>query len=53
MSRNTHASYTRTNGFGVDVFSREELYAIHCATLDVLEHVGVRVDSKNAQGIFA
>ncbi len=52
MSRNAHANYSRTSGFGVNVFSQDELYGIHCATLDVLQHVGVRVDSKSAQEIF-
>lgn len=53
MSRNAHAGFTRTGGFGVNVFSPDELYAIHCATLDVLQHVGVRVDSRKAQEMFA
>ena len=52
MSRNAHARFTMTGGFGVDVLSQDELYAIHCSTLDVLQHVGVRVDSKEAQEIF-
>lgn len=53
MSRNAHALITRTGGFGINVFSPDELYSIHCATLDVLQHVGVRVDSKEAREIFA
>lgn len=53
MSRNPHASFARTGGFGVNIFSQDELYAIHCATLDVLQHVGVRVDSDEAKDIFA
>jgi len=53
MSRNAHARFTRTNGFGIDPYSTDELYAIHCATLDVLQHVGVRVDSREAQELFA
>lgn len=53
MSRNAHASYTRTGGFGLNVYSQDELYAIHCSTLDVLQHVGVRVDSKEAQELFS
>lgn len=53
MSRNAHARFTRTNGFGIDPYSADELYAIHCATLDVLQHVGVRVDSSEAQELFA
>lgn len=53
MSRNAHASFTQTGGYGVNIFSPDELYAIHCATLDVLQHVGVRVDSKEAKEVFA
>lgn len=53
MTRNLHASFKRVDGFGVNVFSHDELNAIHLATLDVLHHVGVRVDSKEAQEIFA
>lgn len=53
MTRNRHAGFNRIDGFGVNVFSNDELYAIHCATLDILHHVGVRVDSKEAQELFA
>lgn len=53
MSRNAHARFSQTNGFGIEVLSPDEINAIHCATLDVLQHVGVRVDSKEAQEIFA
>ncbi len=53
MSRNSHSSFTRSGSFGVDVFSQDELYAIHCATLDVLQHTGISVKSKEAQEIFA
>ena len=31
-----------------DVFSRDELYRIHTATLEILERVGVRVEEENA-----
>lgn len=53
MSRNLHAGFNRIDGFGVNVLSHDEQTAIHLATLDVLHHVGVRVDSKEAQEIFA
>jgi Trimethylamine:corrinoid methyltransferase len=53
MSRNAQASFTQMGSFGVNVFSQDELYSIHCATLDVLQHVGVRVNSKKAQEIFS
>jgi trimethylamine---corrinoid protein Co-methyltransferase len=53
MSRNSHSSFTRSGSFGVNVFSQDELYAIHCATLDVLQHTGVSVKSKEARELFA
>jgi trimethylamine--corrinoid protein Co-methyltransferase len=37
---------------GLQMFSDDELYAIHCATLDVLQDTGVRVMSKEAQDIY-
>lgn len=53
MSRNLHAGFTRIDGCGVNMLSQDEMSAIHLATLDVLQHVGVRVDSKEAQEIYA
>lgn len=53
MSRNAHAFINRIDGFGIAGFSNDELTAIHCATLDVLQNTGVKVDSKEAQEIFA
>lgn len=52
MARNLHAGFNRMDGFALNTFSQDELYAIHCATLDVLHHVGVRVDSPEARDLF-
>lgn len=52
MSRNLHATFNRLDGYGVNTLSQDEIGAIHLATLDVLAHVGVRVDSKEAREIL-
>jgi len=41
-----------TRGFGLKMFSQSELYAIHCATLQVLEKTGIKVQSEEALEIF-
>lgn len=53
MSRNLHAVFNHSDGYGINVLSKDEMNAIHLATLDVLQHVGVKVDSEEAQEIFA
>ena len=53
MNRNVKAGYSQYNGFGLNVFSDDELYAIHCATLDVLKNYGIKIFSKDAQDIYA
>jgi len=52
MRRNIKAGYNRRSGFGLDVFSDDELYAIHCATLDVLSNCGLKVYGNEAHDIF-
>lgn len=52
MKRNFRAGFRQYGGFGLNVLSEDELYAIHCATLDILWHTGVRITSKEAQDIF-
>jgi len=52
VKRNQRVGYRQYGGFGLNVLSEDELYAIHCATLDVLWHTGVRINSKEAQDIF-
>lgn len=52
MGRNLKAGYNRHSGFGLSIFSDDELYAIHCATLDVLKNCGIKIYSKEAQDIY-
>ncbi len=53
MRTNVIAGLSKIEGFGLNSFSDEELYAIHCATIDVLEHTGVKVPCQEALEIFA
>jgi len=52
VARNLKAGYIQHSGFGLSVFSDDELYAIHCATLDVLKNCGVKIANREAQDIF-
>ncbi len=50
--RGTHAGSTRMDGIGLSMFTYDELYDIHLATLDVLWNIGVKVESEEAREIF-
>lgn len=52
MGRNLMAGVKQTSGIGLNIFTDDELFAIHCATLEVLQYTGVKVESKEAQDIF-
>ena len=52
MKRNFHAGKTINSGFGLLLFSEDELDDIHLATLEVLETVGVFVEDEEALEIF-
>ena len=52
MGRNLKAGFNQHRGFGLSVFSEDELYAIHCATLEVLKNCGIKIYSKEAQDIY-
>jgi trimethylamine--corrinoid protein Co-methyltransferase len=52
VARNVKAGYNRQSGFGLSIFTDDELYAIHCATLDVLKNCGIKIYSKEAQDIY-
>ncbi len=52
MKRNKQAVFHGLGSFGIVGYSPDELQTIHLATLDVLNNVGVRVDSKKARDIF-
>jgi trimethylamine--corrinoid protein Co-methyltransferase len=53
MRRNAHAGRTRSGGFGLSVFTRDEIDDIHLATLEVLGGTGVFVEDDEALEIFA
>ncbi len=50
--RGQHAGSTRMDGIGLNMFTEDELYDIHLATLDVLWNIGVKVESEEAREIF-
>ncbi|SDE65797.1 Glycine betaine methyltransferase [Sporomusa acidovorans DSM 3132] len=50
--RGLHAGSTRMDGIGLHMFTDDELYDIHLATLDVLWNIGVKVESEEAREIF-
>ena len=52
MGRNIKAGYIQHSGFGLSAFSDDELFAIHCATLDVLKNCGIKIYSSEAQDIY-
>ncbi len=47
------AGVSKLEGFGLNMFSDEELYAIHCSTLEVLDQTGLKVQCQEALEIFA
>jgi trimethylamine--corrinoid protein Co-methyltransferase len=47
-----HAGKTQRAGLGLRIFSDDELYDIHLATLEVLEHTGVFVENEEALEIL-
>lgn len=53
MRTNSEAAVNLTRGFGLKMFSEDELYAIHLATLQVLGKTGIKVESQEARDIFA
>ena len=50
--RGLHAGSTRMDGIGLNMFTDDELYDIHLATLDVLWNIGVKVESEEAREIL-
>jgi trimethylamine--corrinoid protein Co-methyltransferase len=52
MKKGVQAAFNVTAGFGLNMFSCDELYNIHLATLDVLYRCGVKVHSSEAQEIM-
>jgi len=52
MKRTLHAGKTQSSGLSLRIFSDDELYDIHLATLEVLEHTGVFVQHEEALEIL-
>ena len=52
MRRNLYAGKRQGGGFSLNVFSDDELYDIHLATLEVLEKTGVFVENEEAVEIL-
>jgi trimethylamine--corrinoid protein Co-methyltransferase len=50
--RTSKAGMHGLSGFGLDAFSEDELDSLHYATLHVLQHTGLRVESDEAIEIF-
>ena len=48
MKRNLHAGKRQNGGLGLKVFTDDELYEIHLATLEVLEKTGLLFDDEEA-----
>jgi trimethylamine---corrinoid protein Co-methyltransferase len=52
MNIGQRAGYKSIEGMSLNLFSDDELFEIHCATLQVLNETGVRVLAKDAQDLF-
>ncbi len=53
MARGLLANAKRTTALGLNMFTEDELWEVHLATLDVMWNVGVKVESARAREIFA
>ncbi len=52
MKRNPHAGKRQSGGLKLNVFTDDELYAIHAATLEVLWKTGIFVEDEEALEVF-
>ena len=52
LRRNLHAGKRQSGGFSLNIFSDDELYEIHLATLEVLQKTGIFVEDQEALDIF-
>lgn len=52
MRRNLHAGKKPAGGLGFTVFTEDELYEIHLATLEVLENTGLFFDDEEALAVL-
>lgn len=53
MKRNLHAGYLQSGGLSLNMFTQDELYELHLATLDVLENTGVYFEDEEARQILS
>ncbi len=51
--RGLHSGSARMEGIGLNMFTDDELYDVHLATLDLLWNVGVKVESEEARQILS
>ena len=52
MARGLLVNTKRTSALGLNMFTEEELWEVHLATLDVMKNVGLKVESKEAREIY-
>jgi trimethylamine--corrinoid protein Co-methyltransferase len=52
LKRNLHAGKKLAGGLGFNVFTEDELYEIHLATLEVLENTGLLFDDEEALAVL-
>jgi trimethylamine--corrinoid protein Co-methyltransferase len=52
LKRNLHAGKCLSGGFGLNIFSDDELQEIHLATLEVMEKTGLYIEGEEALEIF-
>ncbi len=52
MKRNQHAGYLQSGGLSLNMFTQDELYELHLATLDVLQHTGIWFEDEEARQIL-
>ncbi|MDP4128296.1 MAG: trimethylamine methyltransferase family protein [Bacillota bacterium] len=50
--RSWKTGFTTSTGFGLDVFSQDELDMLHYATLELLWETGIKVETKEAFDLF-
>ncbi len=53
VMRNLQAGTSSFKGIGLNMFTPDELNTLHFATLDVLRHTGIKVESQSALELFA
>ena len=49
MNIGQRAGYKSVEGMSLNLFSDDELFEIHCATLHILNDTGIRVLAQDAQ----